>query len=297
MFGDMEVSDVLVNFMDVYGETITDVVDIMIYNNQLTTIKLPFFGVKFKGAPVKLDDVPAFPFGSAKMIITPTKYRSKQIMIDVSAGETYKVEQYFFVEPSKAKPRFIEYQDLAAKSYGDDLIGILEKSEIDDAAWSKLDKRNRATILNLSAKMSRETVSNMGKLIKKVNRLDLTWLDVKHRERIYAYVDGELLEAMISDPVYSSVGGGMHKFPPGWQMVKEPNSFKTLKDSAANIQLTFARNADGVLMADIDLDDHTGLAHVADVTKHIFSGKDTDPYDIHQILWRFQHLDAEYRLL
>jgi hypothetical protein len=90
----------------------------------------------------------------------------------------------------------------------------------------------------------------------------------------------------------------MHKFPPGgWTSVPAPDSFKTLKDSAGNIQLTFALNLAEVFLADIDLDDHKGLEHVADVLKHKFSGKDTDPYDIQQILWFSQQLDAEYRLL
>src|SRR5882762_8202519 len=79
--------------------------------------------------------------------------------------------------------------------------------------------------------------------------------------------------------------------------VAESDSFKTLRDSAGNIQLTFAKNAEGALLADIDLDDHKGLAHVADVLKRKFSGKDTDPYDIQQILRFFQQLDAEYQLL
>ena len=79
--------------------------------------------------------------------------------------------------------------------------------------------------------------------------------------------------------------------------MKSPDSFKTLKDSAGNIQLTFAENEAGEQLADIDLDDHTGLAHVADVLKHKFSGKNTDPYDIQQTLWFSQQLDTEYRLL
>ena len=50
-------------------------------------------------------------------------------------------------------------------------------------------------------------------------------------------------------------------------------------------------------MADIDLDDHKGIQHAADVLKHKITGKDTDPYDIHEILIYFQHLDPGYRLL
>lgn len=129
--------------------------------------------------------------------------------------------------------------------------------------------------------------------------IDQTWFNPKHWERIYAGVSRDLLPALRKYPeVYFSVSGGMHHFPPdGWVSVKQPDSFKTLRDSAGNIQFTFAEKVGEAYLADIDLDDHTGLAHVADVLKHKFSGKDTDPYDIQQILWFSQQLDAEYRLL
>jgi len=62
--------------------------------------------------------------------------------------------------------------------------------------------------------------------------------------------------------------------------------------------MTFAeKESEGGHLVDIDLDDHKGLGHVADVLKHKFSGKETDPYDINQILYFAQQLDAEYRLL
>jgi hypothetical protein len=297
MAANINVSDVVVDFKDVYGQTITDEVDIKIYNTQLMSLKNQYT-VKFKGEPAILPNVPAFPTGHAKMIITPKKYRFKQIFINVEAGVTNQITQYFFVDPAQARPRLIDYGDIPAKLYGDQLLRILDKSKIDEAAWGKLDKRNRATILNLGAKMWKETIGG-DRLITKVQSIDLTWLDPKHRERIYANVKGDLLAAMQSEPaVYSSVNGSMHHFPPGgWTPAPQPNSFKTLKDSAGNIQFTFGQNAGGALLADIDLDDHTGLQHVADVLGHIFSGKETDPYDIHEILWFFQQLDAEYRLL
>jgi hypothetical protein len=246
-----------------------------------------------------LSQVPAFPTGHAQMIVTPTKYRFKQRFINVQSGETNKITEYFFVDPEEANPHPIDYSDLAGKSYGARLIKILTASGIGEAAWNRLDKRNRATILNLSAKMSKESVKKGTKLIDFVESLDQTWLDKKHRERIYARVQRELLRAVRGYPeVYMNVNGGMHHFPPdGWVSVKPPDSFKTLKDSAGNIQLTFAEKAGEKYLVDIDLDDHNGLAHVADVLKHKFSGKETDPYDIQQVLWFAQQLDAEYRLL
>lgn len=291
-------SDVVVDFKDIYGNTITDDVEIKIYNMQLTTEK-QIFDVKFQGSPATLSGVPAFPTGHAQMIITPTKYRFKQRFVNVQAGETNHITEYFFVDPSQADPHPIEFGDLAGKTYGAELLRILEASNINEVAWGNLDKQNRATILNLSAKMSKETVEDGTKLITFVESIDLPWLDLKHRERIYARVMSELLPALRGFPqVYSSVSGGMHKFPPGgWTSVPVPDSFKTLKDSAGNIQLTFALNLAEDFLADIDLDDHKGLAHVADVLKHKFSGKNTNPYDIQQTLWFAQQLDAEYRLL
>ena len=294
-------SDVEVHFKDIFGNMIADKVEIKIYNTQLQSLKNEF-DVTFKGdkgGPATLEEIPAFPTGHAQLIVSPNKYRFKQRFINVQAGETNKVTEYFFVEPSKANPHPIEFADLAAKSYGEELLRILKNSRIGAAAWNGLNRRNRATILNLCAKMSRETVKNGAKLITFVESIDQTWLDSKHFERIYARVQKELLSALRNHPqVYVSVNGGLHKFPNGWSSVKEPDSFKTLRDSAGNIQLTFAEKSeeDGYL-ADIDLDDHTGLAHVADVLKHKFTGKNTDPYDIHQTLWFAQQLDPEYRLL
>lgn len=226
------------------------------------------------------------------------KYRFKQRFINVEAGITNRITEYFFVDPARGNPQPIEYADLAEKTYAGELLRILESSGIDQTAWSSLNKRNRATILNLGAKMWREKFADGTRLITFVESIDRTWLDLKHRERIYARVKSSLLTAVRDYPrVYFSVGGDLHHFPPGWSSVSPPDSFKTLRDSAGNIQLTFAKNVEGALLADIDLDDHTGLEHVADVLKHKFSGKDTDPYDIHEILWFFQQLDAEYRLL
>lgn len=295
--GEINRANVEVDFQDIYGQTITDEVEIKIYNTQILSLK-QVFTVNFQGAAAILPDVPAFPTGRAQMIITPTKYRFKQRLISVESGQTNRIVEYFFVDPSYANPYPIAFGDVVEKSYGDELLRILQASGIGPGEWNELDRQIRASILNLSAKMWKEEVADGRRLITFVNKIDRTWLDLKHRERIYANVKEELLPALRNYPeLYISQNGGMHKFPAGWSRVKSPDSFKTLRDSAGNIQLTFAQNAEGALLADIDLDDHKGLQHVANVLQHVFSGKDTDPYDIHEILWFFQQLDSEYRLL
>jgi hypothetical protein len=73
---------------------------------------------------------------------------------------------------------------------------------------------------------------------------------------------------------FRSVSGSLHKFFDDWVPVSQQNSFKS-RNNAGNIQFTFATNPAGGSLADIDLDDHTGIAN-------------TNPYDLHQILVYFQ---------
>jgi hypothetical protein len=47
-------------------------------------------------------------------------------------------------------------------------------------------------------------------------------------------------------------------------------------------------------VADIDIDDAAGLEHVFQVLRNKLSGKPTHPYNIHEILVGFQHLDPGY---
>lgn len=289
-------ADVRVNLRDVYGQTINDEVEITFYNQKVHSLSQKFT-VKFKGETVVLSGVPASPTGQAEVFIKPNKYRYKSIFINVVGGEQNSINEDFFVDPDKARPTLMDFQDLPAKLYGQRLLDILQASEIDQARWDDLDKRIRATVLNLSAKLLKETTKNGQSLIRLIESIDQTWLDKKHRERIYAVVQDSLLDELRNFPErYKGVSGGLHHFPPGWTTVSQDNSFKT-RDAAGNIQLTFANKSEELFLADIDLDDHKGIKHASDVLKHKITGKDTDPYDIHEILIYFQNLDPGYRLI
>ncbi len=297
MNGNVNRADVTADLRNVSGDIITDQVQLTFYNKNVQSLSQRF-DINFNGAPEVLPNVPAFPTGLAEVFISPAKYRFKSIFINVVGGQQNLIREDFFVDPAAATPTLIDFADVQNKSYGVDLGRMLQDSNINSAQWAQLDPRNRATIFNLSAKMRRETTRAGQPLIEMVKTIDQTWLDAQHRERIFALVDNTLLTSILNYPEhFEPVSGVLHHFPPGgWTPIGNPNSFKT-RDSAGNIQFTFARNTDGQLMADIDLDDHKGIKHAADVLKHKITGKDTDPYDIHEILIYFQHLDPEYRLL
>src|SRR5687767_4176683 len=211
-------SDVEVDFKDIYGDTITDKVEIKIYNTQLKSLK-DIYNVSFKGEPVTLEQVPAFPTGHARMIVTPTKYRFKQRFINVQAGETNRITEYFFVEPSKANPHPIEFADLAAKTYGEELLRILKTSKIGALEWNRINQRNRAMILNLCAKMSKETTKTEKKLITFVESIHQASFESKNTDHLYALVNRDLLAAVRDFPEsYINVDGSLQTLPEGWRL-------------------------------------------------------------------------------
>ena len=298
MSDDVNRANVTANLRNVKRNTIEDKVQLIFRNQRADSLSQRFDDIDFPGSPRVLPGVPSFPMGLAQVFINPTRYRFKSIFINVVGGEQNLIDEDFFVDPDQATPKGLDFNNLAGKSYGARLLEILAASPINEADWNALDKRNRATVLNLSAKMVRETTKDGKQLIDQVTGILPGLLDNQHRERIYAPVDKDLLAKLLDFPTkFKSVNGGLHHFPEGFLPVSGVNSFKT-GDKAGNIQLTFATNADGTnFLADIDLDDHDGIEHAADVLKHKITGKETDPYDIHEILIFFQQLDPEYNLV
>src|SRR5829696_8401299 len=169
-------ADVTVNLKDVHGQTITDEVEITFYNQKVQSLNLRF-NVKFKGAPVVLPGVPAFPTGLAEVFIKPKRYRYKSIFLNVIGGEKNSINEDLFVDPDKARPTLMDFDDLKSKLYGTDLLRILAKSGIKKAKWDALDKRNRATVLNLSAKMFNDQLRNGDSLISNVENIEQKMLD------------------------------------------------------------------------------------------------------------------------
>ena len=294
-------ADVSVSFRDVHGRPIKDEVEVVFKNTQVGSLSQSFtLKLTGKEEHSTLPGVPAFPTGRAQVIIRPNKYRFKQFPFEVFTGVVNSINESFFVDPAKARPTLMDFKDLASKAYGADLLRILKASGISQSVWDDLDKRNRATILNLSAKMFRETTRNGQPIIGQVQNVDKGLLTKKNRARIFSNTDAGLLPALRKFPErFKSVSGVLHKLPGDFSSSGQDDSFKS-RDEAGNIQFTFGKNAAGRFLADIDLDDHTGVEHAGDVLKHRLSGSDTDPYDIHEILVHFQSqlgVDPGYDLL
>lgn len=286
---DVNRSSVKVDLKDVHGQTITDQVELKFYNQRAQSLDQRF-QVNFSGQPVPLPNVPAFPFGLAEVFINPKKYRYKSIFINVPAGKPGKIDETFFVEPDQVKPVFPDFAAIQAGQRWSALWRVLQNSGIADAAaWNRLDDQQKAGLLNLYAKMQREVVDGGRQVFSFVERI------TEFRPaRIFAIVQKplhDLVQAYVKG--FHMVSGALHDLGEEWSLV---DSFKTF-DAAGNLQLTFAQNAAGELKADVDIDDHQGIEHAADVLKHTITGKDTHAYDIHEILIFFQNLDPGYQLV
>jgi hypothetical protein len=152
-------------------------------------------------------------------------------------------------------------------------------------------------ILNLCAKLSKETTKDGRKLITFLESIHKTSFARENTDHIYARVKRDLLAAVRDFPeVYIDVHGNLQKFPDGWTLVAPPSSFRGHRYPIA-IQLAFAQNDMDGFLADIELDAMTGLQHAADALKHQFSGRTANAFDVSQALWFFEQLDVEYRLI
>jgi hypothetical protein len=85
------------------------------------------------------------------------------------------------------------------------------------------------------------------------------------------------------------VDGALHAPPAGFEPA---GSFKS-DDNYGNLQLTFFQQGD-TWVADVDIDDAAGLAHVFQVARNHLTGRPTHPYDIREILIAWQGTDPGY---
>lgn len=244
--------------------------EFLLYNHRLRSLDA-VYRVKLQGAPVLLKDVPAFPFGSSDLVMQVERYRTKKRFVQVQPESALELEEMFLLEPGTAKAKF---PALTHPAFGALAMPAGELSEL-----------QKAGLLNIHAKLAALGLTEGVEEIVEVRPA-----------RIFARVTGTLLEELReSQDVFSPASGISHKFPKGWRRIETLGSFKT-RERQGNLQVTFAENADGQFLADIDVDDNQGIAHAFDVIGHTLTGADTHPYNIHQILVALQGIDPGYRL-
>lgn len=156
--------------------------------------------------------------------------------------------------------------------------------------YSTLDEIRAAGFLNIVAKCARTKFASRQSVLEFFGELR----EIRG-DRFFVRVTQELREETknsVAAGLFEPVSGSLHHPPAGFTAA---GSFKT-KDPVGNLQLTFFSN--GVdWVADADIDDANGLAHVFQVLRNALTGRPTHPYDIHQILIATQEIDPGYKLI
>jgi hypothetical protein len=187
-----------------------------------------------------------------------------------------------------AHTQFPSFEDVRTLDRWSDLARIMDNSGIGEAEWETLSEEQKAGLLNIYAKLQSVVVDGES-LVKSVESVSSI-----HPERIYTVVRADLMDRVSRDAAtFHEACPLLHTGERGWKLI---DSYKT-KDAMGNLELTFARDAEGRLVADIDIDNHLGFLHGFDVIKHVVTGKETNPYEIREILVTKQSIDPGYELV
>lgn len=223
--------------------------------------------------------------------VDPVSYRAAGVFVNVSPGGA-SLTMTFPVDPAKITQLVAPFAGMrpdGQRMLNDtqNLLGFPGLSGKD--LYEALDNIRKAGLLNIIAKASATAMTN-GKAVSSY----LMHLLELRGDRFHAVVPRELREETKNSAqagLFYEAPEGLHRPPAGFD---HAGSFKT-PDHYGNLQLTFFSNGTD-WVADIDIDDAGGLEHVFQVLRNELTNGTTNPYDIHEILVRYQQIDPGYEL-
>ncbi len=278
--------------VDVYGDRISERVDVALHNQGLAE-RLLLRNVD-ASKKVAITNLQSGPHGLYRIEIDPPSYLPVNRFFRVPSGRSGELHVTCPVDHSKVRlvefPKFAtlhaDYVRLLGASM--DVLGFANVSGED--LYNNLDDLRKAGMLNILAKSARTRYAG-GKSV--VDYLHL--LQELRQDRFFVRISKELRDETknsVASGLFIPASATLHSAPDGFISA---GSFKT-DDHYGNLQLTFWQRGEE-WMADIDIDDASGLAHVFQVVRNSLSGRPTHPFDIHQILIAYQEIDPGYRLV
>jgi hypothetical protein len=284
---------VIFDFVDVYGDRPDERIDVMLKHKVLshTVHKRDHRGTQ----RLRITGLDSTQGGIYSVLIFPARYQPVSQFIHVLEGKT---AQQTFVLPVD-HDRVVKIDPPEYDSLGDDLKAALQSSSVEGNEglqgpdlYRALDDPRKAGLLNVYTKM-KTTVFENGRdaffYVSSFTRI--------RAQRFFAKVRKELRDEVKNSTatnLFHEVSGALHTPPPGFTSA---DSFKT-RERYGNLQLSFFSRPETLeFMIDADIDDAQGIEHVFQVIRPILTGKNTNPYDVHEILLGYQKIDPMYRLI
>ena len=283
----------LLEFRDVVGNHPNDRADVFLSHTVLS------HSIQIKDAlttkKLKINALDSTQGGTYRLQVFTMRRRPVSRFIRILEDRTTSHTLMLPVNPERVTEA--KFPDFAALD--DDLKRLLSASIVEgqedkqgEALYQGLDRFQRAGLLNLHAKMMVTKFANGGNVFSFVSSLTRV-----RGDRCFAIVSPALRDEVknsVSGGLFHEVNGVLHTPPLGFKLV---DSFKTA-DLYGNLQLTFFNNP-GTLefIVDADIDDAQGVEHIFQVLDHALTGSETHPFDIHEILAGYQHLNPGYDLV
>jgi len=152
-----------------------------------------------------------------------------------------------------------------------DLVGLSGS-----ALYQQMGPLRKACLLNIAKKAGDATTAG--------NCLPtFRGLLISRQDRLFARVVPGLVDLVQRGVMFKSAPNTLHDPPPGFALSVH-GSFKS-RDPHANLQVTFMTEvATGTLVADIDIDQSSGIEHGFEVIHNALFKKRTNPYLIREFL-------------
>lgn len=279
--------------LDVYGQFLNERVDILLRSRDVS-----HFDKKSHKASGKfiIPNLHTAPQGAYYIDIAPLSYMPVNDFINIKGSSPTPHRAVFPVNPKKVlKVNFPKYDKLPSDarlllSKSDKVLAFEGKTG--QALYDAMENDNikRAGLLNILAKTNVSRLSN--------GRTVLSYLqDLRELrgDRFFVVTSKELREETkhsVVEGLFTKESGALHRLPSQFVGYTDAGSFKTT-EKYGNLQLTFFMKGDDCV-ADIDIDDASGLEHFFQVVNNMLPGNDTHPYTIHEILLAYQKLDPGY---
>jgi len=275
--------------LDAKGRVLREPVDVTLWHQSTgvrTVVRVP------KSSTVRIKDLHPGPDGLYRVHVDPPSYLPVSSFATVPPSGDGQLTLRFPVDPDKVKARFPKFGALpvAARGLLEGSDGVLQfEGRSGGALYDALDDARRAGMFNIATKAAHTGLTNGRTVLSYVQRIREL-----RGDRCFVVVPRELREEIKNSALsghFFEAPSSLHRPPDGFEAA---GSWKT-PDHYGNLQVTFFASPNE-WVADIDIDDAGGLAHVFQVLRNHVTGRPTHPYDIQQILLLHQGLDPGYEL-